>query len=196
MTGDTLVLNADMMPVSILPLSSMMWQDAVKAIWINSVAVIDYYDDWVVHSPSMEMKVPAVVMTRQYISLGRGVGFSPENVFLRDRYRCQYCGDRFAESKLTMDHVHPRTFGGRTTWDNITTSCSPCNNRRGHNVKIQPMEMPYRPSYYEMVERRREFPIEVPHEKWAEYLQWGDNVVVKNRRRKAPPALTLVQKAA
>ena len=95
-----------------------------------------------------------------------------------------------------MDHVHPVTFGGRTVWENISTACSPCNNKRGHNVKIQPMTAPYRPSYFEMVERRREFPIEVPHAKWAEYLQWGDNVVVKNRRKKAQPVLTLVQKAA
>lgn len=196
MTGDTLVLNVDMMPVSILPLSSMFWQDAVKAMWIDSVAVVDYYDDWVVHSPSMEMRVPAVVMTRQYISMGRGVPFSPENVFLRDGYRCQYCGNVFPESKLTLDHVHPRTFGGRTTWENISSSCSPCNNKRGHNVKIRPMTAPYRPTYYEMVDRRRQFPIVVPHEKWAEYLQWGDNVIIKDRKKKEPPVLSLVKKAA
>ena len=183
MSGDTLVLNADMMPVSILPLSSMFWQDAVKAIWLDSVTVIDYYDDWVVHSPSMEMQVPAVVMTRQYIDMGRAIGFSAENVFLRDSYRCQYCMEEFAESKLTLDHVHPRTYGGKTNWENITTACSPCNNKRGHNVKIRPARMPYQPSYYEMVERRRQHPIIVPHEKWAEYLQWGDNVVVKRKQR-------------
>lgn len=184
MVGDTLVLNADALPVSVLPVSSLIWQDAVKAIWINSVNVLANYEDWSVHSPSVEMFVPAVVMTNRYIRTDIGVQFSADNVKLRDRYRCQYCNERFHEDDLTLDHVTPKTFGGRSTWDNLVAACGPCNNRRGCDFRIKPMIKPYRPSYYEMVARRREFPLEVPHESWVEFLQWPeDNIVVKPRKR-------------
>lgn len=184
MSGDTLVLNADGLPVSVLPVSSMIWQDAIKSIWLNTVKVLANYEDWVVHSPSVEIQVPSVVMTTRYIRAARAVRFTAENIFLRDRYRCAYCGEQFPEAELTLDHVKPRTFGGRSSWDNLTSACSPCNNKRGCDFRIQPTILPYRPTYYEMVERRREFPVEVPHESWVEYLCWPDgNVIVKPQKR-------------
>lgn len=182
MYGDTLILNTDMMPMCVMPLSTMMWQDAIRSMWLDSTSVVEFYDDWVVRSPTTEMFVPAVMMTKEYVKVDHRVGFSPENVFLRDNYRCQYCLNQFPEKKLTLDHVVPRTYGGPTTWENITTACSPCNNKRGHNTKIQPVRMPHRPSYYEMVGIRRSHPIIVPHESWQVYLQW-DNVIVRKPRR-------------
>jgi 5-methylcytosine-specific restriction endonuclease McrA len=184
MVGDTLVLNADAMPVSVLPVSSLVWQDAIKSIWLGSVRVLADYEDWVVHSPTISMPVPSVVMTTRYIRPSMGVQFNPDNIKLRDRYRCAYCQKKFHENDLTLDHVTPKTFGGRSTWDNLISACSPCNNRRGCDFRIQPVIKPYRPTYYEMVSRRREFPLEVPHESWVEHLCWPeDNIVVKPHRR-------------
>lgn len=184
MSGDTLVLNADFMPVSVLPISTMIWQDAVKAMWLDHVQVIEHYDDWIVRSPSVSMPVPSIVMTKRYIKVGVGVRLSSENVKLRDGYRCQYCGERFVEDELTMDHVHPRSKGGRDAWDNLVAACRPCNHGRGADVRIRPMIKPYKPTYYEMVDRRREFPVVVPCQKWITYLDWPeDNVVVKKRKR-------------
>lgn len=182
--GDTLVLNADGLPVSILPVSSLIWQDAVKAIWLNSVRVLSQYEDWEVHSPSVTMIVPSVVMTTRYIKPMSGVQFNADNIKLRDRYRCAYCQKQFHEDDLTLDHVTPKTFGGRSSWDNLISACSPCNNKRGCDFRIQPIIKPYKPNYYEMVEKRREFPLEVPHESWVEYLMWPeDNIKVKPKRR-------------
>jgi len=182
--GDVLVLNADMMPVSLMPVSSLIWQDAVKAVWLNSVRVLSYYEDWVVHSPSIAMQVPAVVMTTRYIKASRAIRFTADNVFLRDRYRCAYCHQQFHENVLTLDHVQPRAYGGKSSWENLVSACSPCNNRRGCDFRVKPMFKPYRPNYYEMVERCREFPLEVPHESWVEFLMWPEkNISVKIKRR-------------
>jgi 5-methylcytosine-specific restriction endonuclease McrA len=184
MVGDTLVLNADGLPVSVLPVSSLIWQDAVKAIWLQSVNVLATYEDWVVHSPSMEMQVPAVVMTTRYIRPSLGVQLSPDNIKLRDRYRCAYCQGQFHEDDLNLDHVTPKTFGGRSTWENLTSACYDCNSRKGCDFRIQPKIKPHRPSYYEMVARRREFPLAVPHHSWVEHLMWPEeNILIKPKRR-------------
>ena len=200
MVGETLVLNMDGMPVSVLPVSSLIWQDAIKAIWIDSVRVLSNYEDWVVHSPSVTMPVPSVVMTTRYIRPSMGVQFNADNIKLRDRYRCAYCQKQFHENDLTLDHVTPKTFGGRSTWDNLISACGPCNNKRGCDFRIQPKIKPYRPTYYEMVARRREYPLEVPHESWVEHLMWPeDNIIVRPRKRgkaRNSASLTLASLAA
>ena len=61
---DTLILNKDGSPLSILPLSAVRWQEAIKYIWMDRVTVLDWYDDWVVSSPSWETRVPAVIMVK------------------------------------------------------------------------------------------------------------------------------------
>lgn len=184
MVGDTLVLNADMMPVSVLPVSSLIWEDAVKAIWLKSVRVLSNYEDWEVHSPSVSMMVPSVVMTTRYIKPAHGVQFNADNIKLRDQYRCAYCQKQFAPNELNLDHVTPRKHGGRSTWENLVSSCYPCNSKKGADFRIKPMIAPRKPSYYEMVEKRKAFPLIVPHESWVEYLMWPEeNITVKPKRR-------------
>lgn len=169
-----LVLNADYAPVSQLPLSTMPWQAAVRAIFLDTVSVVAEYDDWEVHSPSLTMRVPSVVMTKRYLHYQRRTTFSDRNLFLRDRYTCQYCHRVFPENSLTMDHVLPCRYGGETTWENITTACGPCNFRKGCDRKIVPMKKPYRPTYYELLNIRKEYPLSVPCEKWVDYLDWPE----------------------
>jgi 5-methylcytosine-specific restriction endonuclease McrA len=60
--------------------------------------------------------------------------FIRENVFLRDRYSCQYCGDTLPAKHLTLDHVQPLSKGGGHNWENVVTACSPCNNRKGNKT--------------------------------------------------------------
>lgn len=196
MSGEVLVLNSNMMPMKIIPeVSTMDWEVAIKAIYINSVVPIAYYDDWCVRSPTTEMLVPSIIMTKRYVPVEHSVGLSAENVKLRDRYTCQHCGLRFRPSELTMDHVTPATFGGKWSWDNLVASCSPCNNSRGSDFRIKPMIVPYKPTYYEMLAKRKEFVIEVPHQTWVDYLDWPkDKIVVKPRRSlKRTASMTLVQ---
>lgn len=170
----TLVLNKDGQPMNILPISSLRWQDAVKAFFVGAVNIMHEYDNWEVHSPSLTMKVPAVVMANKMINQGRSVHFSSHNIFLRDNFVCQYCHAEFDEKKLTKDHVLPRKYGGKTKWDNITTACFSCNAHRGHNVNIRPHTIPYRPTYWDLAEKRKNWPLTVPHESWAYYLNWPE----------------------
>jgi 5-methylcytosine-specific restriction endonuclease McrA len=122
-----LVLNADYRPLSYYPLSLWSWQDAIKAVFLDRVNIVAEYDHEV-SSPSFAMKVPSVVCLKAYVKPATYPAFTRFNVFLRDKFQCQYCG---SEDDLTFDHLVPRRFGGQTTWDNIVTACSPCNLRKG-----------------------------------------------------------------
>ncbi|HEY2226328.1 MAG TPA: HNH endonuclease, partial [Xanthobacteraceae bacterium] len=110
-----LVLNADFRPLSYFPLSIWSWQDAVKAVFLDRVSVISEYDRKI-HSPSFEMRLPSVIALKEYVPAARRPAFTRFNVFLRDRFNCQYCGGDFATNELTFDHVVPKSRGGRTAW--------------------------------------------------------------------------------
>ena len=128
-----LVLNADFRPLSYFPLSIWSWQDAVKAVFLDRVSVISEYDR-MIHSPSFEMRLPSVIALKEYVPAARRPAFTRFNVFLRDRFHCQYCGGDFATNELTFDHVVPRSRGGRTSWTNVVTACSPCNLLKGNRL--------------------------------------------------------------
>jgi 5-methylcytosine-specific restriction endonuclease McrA len=84
------------------------------------------------------MKVPRVLVLVAYDRVPRRtVRFSRRNVFIRDGGTCQYCGRAFPTSELNLDHVIPRSRGGKTAWDNIVCSCVPCNKRKGGNPPEQ-----------------------------------------------------------
>ncbi|MDD3799995.1 MAG: HNH endonuclease, partial [Novosphingobium sp.] len=128
-----LVLNADYTPLSYYPLSLWPWQTAVKAVFLERVDILANYEREV-HSPSLDMKIPSVIALRQFVKPSEFPAFTRFNVFLRDRFSCQYCG---SPKHLTFDHVVPRRLGGRTTWENVTTACSPCNLRKGGRTPAQ-----------------------------------------------------------
>ena len=121
-----LVLNADFRPLSYFPLSLWSWQDAVKAVFLDRVNIVSHYDR-VVRSPQLAIRLPSVISLKEYVPATRRPAFTRFNVFLRDRFTCQYCGRWFPTHELTFDHVIPRCRGGRTSWDNVVTSCSACN---------------------------------------------------------------------
>ena len=78
------------------------------------------------------VRVPRVVVLVAYDRVPRrNVRFSRRNIFVRDRNTCQYCGRSFHSSELNLDHVVPRSQGGKTNWENIVCSCVPCNKRKG-----------------------------------------------------------------
>ena len=125
-TCPALVLNADFRPLSYYPLSIWCWQDAIKAVFLDRVNIVSEYD-MSVRSPSFEMRLPSVVSLKSYVKPSRFPAFTRFNVFLRDRFTCQYCGDR---EDLTFDHVVPRSKGGVTSWENVVAACSACNLRK------------------------------------------------------------------
>ena len=169
-----LVLNADFRPLSYFPLSLWSWQDTLKAVFLDRVDVVAEYETEV-RSPTCAMRLPSVVSLNSYVNHARKPAFTRFNVFLRDRFSCQYCGKAERES-LTFDHVIPRRHGGKTTWENIVAACSPCNLRKGGKMPKQagmfPAQKPRRPSMFELNERGRGFPPNYLHESWQDYLYW------------------------
>ena len=127
MNTRTLLLNALYVPVRILH-----WQDAVKMRYEGTVDVVAEYQDEI-RSPSVSWRMPAVVRLRRMPKQRqRGVKFSRVNVYMRDKFTCQYCSRRCAFDEFTYDHVVPRSAGGRTCWENIVAACQPCNLRKGN----------------------------------------------------------------
>ena len=168
----SLVLNADFRPLSYYPLSLWCWQDSVKAVFLDRVNIVSEYDR-AVHSPSIEIKLPSVVSLKNYVRPALYPAFTRFNVFLRDRFSCQYCG---AMDDLTFDHLVPRSRGGMTRWDNVVAACAPCNLKKGGKLPnasgMRPSQMPYRPTVYELHRNGRLFPPNYLHESWLDYLYW------------------------
>jgi len=166
----TLLLNADAQPVSYLPLSAIRWREAVTYLWLDKVTVLDWYDDWIVHSASWETRVPAVIMLKEMQRRRSKPRFSKANVHIRDLYTCQYCATPYTKNNLTLDHVTPISKGGRTSWTNIVVACGPCNVRKGNKTHMRPIREPRAPDYYELVANRKKLDMHVAHPSWKEYL--------------------------
>lgn len=174
---DTLILNKDGNPLSIVPLSVVSWQVAIRLAYQEKVYVMHTYDNWVVRSPSTTMFVPSVVITSDYIKWNRQVKYNRTNIFLRDNFTCQLCGAKPHASQLTLDHVVPRVHGGKTNWTNIVTACKECNHGKGDNRKIVPKKMPTKPGYYELMARRMQYPVVVRHATWLPFIQWPEHLI-------------------
>ncbi len=174
-----LVLNADFRPLSYYPLSLWSWQEAIKAVVAERVNVVSVYSR-TVHSPSAEMPLPSVISLKDYIPTSRRPAFTRFNVFLRDRFACQYCGESLPTHDLTFDHVIPRSRGGRTTWDNVVTACSPCNlvkgNHMPHQARMFPLVRPTEPTSFLLQEHGRAFPPNYLHESWRDFLYWDSEL--------------------
>lgn len=171
-----LVLNADYRPLSYYPLSLWHWQDTVKAVFLDRVNIVSQYEK-LVHSPTFEMKLPSVVSLKVYVKPALYPAFTRFNVFLRDKFTCQYCG---AKEDLTFDHVIPRSRGGLTRWDNVVAACAPCNLAKGNmmpkRARMWPSQAAYRPTVHELHRNGRLFPPNYLHESWLDYLYWDSEL--------------------
>lgn len=167
-----LVLNADYRPLSYYPLSLWPWQDAIKAAWLERVDIVAEYDEFV-SSPSTRIRIPSVVVLKDFVKPQKRVAFTRFNLFLRDGFQCQYCGTR---GDLTFDHVVPRARGGVTSWENVVAACSRCNLRKGSKSLRQSgmslLKPPRQPGAEELKNMGRRFPPGHLHESWIDFLYW------------------------
>jgi 5-methylcytosine-specific restriction endonuclease McrA len=153
-----------------LPLSVISWEESIKYMVLDKAHVLEWHDDWIVHSASWETRVPAVIILREYMKPKTSIRYSKQNVFLRDGYRCAYCETEVTKRTATLDHVLPTSHGGKTTFENTVTACGPCNARKGNNKKIVPKFKPYKPNYFQLIEKRRRMEFDLAHPSWAAYL--------------------------
>ena len=118
------------------------------------------------------MKVPSVIALRQYVKTSEFPAFTRFNLFLRDKFSCQYCG---SQQHLTYDHVIPRRQGGKTTWENIATACAPCNMKKGGRTPKEAgmhLVRPIRPTNWQLQQHGKAFPPNYLHETWRDWLYW------------------------
>ncbi|MBW1810562.1 MAG: HNH endonuclease [Deltaproteobacteria bacterium] len=122
----TLLLDAGYSPISIIS-----WTRAIGLMWLGKVEVLEEYDREV-HSPSIAVRLPAVVrLISRIVRPRRRIRFSRQNIFLRDNGKCQYCRRKVTLAECTFDHVIPRVKGGRTCWTNVVLACTTCNRKKG-----------------------------------------------------------------
>jgi len=144
-------------------------------VFLDRVNIIQEYDE-VVSSPSFEMRLPSVIALKEYVVQSRNPAFTRFNVFLRDKFCCQYCAAPFPAQDLTFDHVIPRSRGGRTNWENVVAACTRCNlmkaNKMPSKSGLYPITKPIAPNMYQLQENGRCFPPNHLHHTWTDYLYW------------------------
>jgi 5-methylcytosine-specific restriction endonuclease McrA len=140
-----LVLNRNWIAVHICDVRraiSLLYQDLARVV-TDDFQTLDF-DSWrdlsiaarnveMIHTPRYPLMIPQVVKLVLYSGFPPlHVKFSRRNIYLRDRNQCQYCGARPPREEMTIDHVVPRSRGGKTVWENVVLACSRCNARKGN----------------------------------------------------------------
>ena len=146
---------------------------------IGKVEVIKNYST-VLRAVSWSVPKPAVVRLTNFVRRRqRRIALTRRNIFMRDKHSCQYCGLAFRPSELTMDHVVPRSQGGGGSWENLVTSCGPCNRRKGgrtpHQARMKLLSAPGRPKVLPV-----EYTLNLGQhglpDHWRDYIGWSTSV--------------------
>lgn len=124
-----LVLNRSFEPIQVL--------NARRAIVLLFTGKAERVEDSprIIRSPSQAFIIPSVIRLHRYVRRPEtaALAFNKKNILRRDSYTCQYCGRNSGE-RMTIDHVVPRSLGGRTIWENVVTCCRTCNTKKGNKT--------------------------------------------------------------
>jgi 5-methylcytosine-specific restriction endonuclease McrA len=145
LNSPVLVLNKFFFPVdttSVKRAFLMLYLGAAKAVDMN-YETFDF-ESWseisslkkseTIRTVSKTIKIPRVIIVLRYDKVhSKEVKFNRYNIFKRDRSVCQYCKNSFPKNELSIDHVVPKSLGGKTTWENVVCCCLTCNRRKGSN---------------------------------------------------------------
>lgn len=183
-----LVLNRFYQPVNITTVRrafTLLYQGTAKAI-DREFQTFDF-ESWtalsqevhskdVVHTVAQVIRVPRVIILQVYDRLPHVyVRFSRQNIYLRDKNTCQYCNKRKSRSELNLDHVIPRSQGGRTSWENVVCSCIPCNLKKGgrtpDEARMKLLRVPTRPRWSPF---ERDQNGGFPYDDWRPFLNLTD----------------------
>ena len=122
------------------PLGTVSVARAVIMVFKNSVSVEEFDGDRVLRSARAEFPVPSVIRRRIYINIRRrreASSMKRLRIYMRDKFRCQYCGEKKPAGELTLDHILPRSRGGDNSPVNVVTACVACNNRKGDRTPAE-----------------------------------------------------------
>ena len=137
---------------TVIPYQDPLYYDSRKTVSIAQDKVLPIndelaydFDSWSdlslsegqphIRTVRLSIPVPEVILLLSHDKIpSRNVPFSRRNLYRRDGFRCQYCGTRCPTQELSIDHVIPRSRGGRTSWENCVIACIPCNVKKGHRT--------------------------------------------------------------
>ncbi len=161
-TGQALIVSADF---KVYDFDSWVqsWQDAALLARIDQCLVV--------HSQHFSIPIPEVIVVSTYSGQHiHQVRLSRRNIFLRDHSTCQYCGRHFSSKELNIDHVYPRSRGGKNTWENLVLSCFACNTRKAdrtpEEARMPLLRIPIKPLWSEI----HELNVNDPPPTWRSYL--------------------------
>jgi 5-methylcytosine-specific restriction endonuclease McrA len=126
-----------MKPVLVLdssyrPIKQISWKKAMTLYFQEKIEVIKEYEDTWIRSPRKKFKLPSVIRLIDYIfRLPWGIRLTRTNLYIRDKGQCQYCSKKLNKGRFTLDHVIPKSKGGKTDWNNLVVSCEKCNIKKG-----------------------------------------------------------------
>src|SRR5271154_2402477 len=167
MQEPVLVLNATYEPINVTAVRRAM------VLLLKGVAQAEEMHLAEVHSAAHSHKVPSVIRLLAYRHIPQqSRALSRKNILLRDRNTCQFCGKLFPSSELTLDHVMPRSRGGRSSWENLVASCYRCNNTKGDRTPEEAgIRLARRPRPFTLYTSRQLMRL-IGHreEKWRKYL--------------------------
>ena len=119
----TLKLDAAWRPIEIIPA-----EKGFSMVYSGRAQPVENYT----HGPCARFLFPSVIVLKSYIQK-KNISMSPtrKNIYWRDKYTCQYCGEQYKYRQLSLDHVVPKSRGGDRGWLNLVTSCQDCNQKKG-----------------------------------------------------------------
>lgn len=178
-----LVLNSGWQPINITTVRhavEIVWKDNGRFICETTYQTYDWEEwsdflpsekDIQIYGTSQSYRVPQIIHTTKFDTLPTSlVTFSRNNLFKRDKFRCQYCGVQVSKDKSTVDHVIPRAQGGQTTWDNCVLACDPCNahkaDRTPEQAGMKLLSKPKRPHWQPLYSKHSN-----RMESWAKFVK-------------------------
>lgn len=165
-----LVLNQDYSALAVCSVPK-----AFLLVYLKKADLISENTSACLRSVSESFPMPSIIRLHKYVYMPyRGVMLNRQNIFRRDAHQCQYCG---RSEDLTLDHVFPKSRGGRSTWDNLTTACKRCNSKKGdctpEEAEMPLARKPFKPSFIMFL---RDFSGVLP-EDWLPYLSKKEKVI-------------------
>lgn len=164
--GNVLVLNQSYQPINVTSV-----ERAFVLVFLDKAELLHDIPDKKLRSAQEQFPFPSVIRLFKYVHIPyQSISLNRINIFRRDSFKCGYCGDK---NNLTIDHVLPRSRGGKDTWQNLVTACESCNSKKGDRTPDEanmPLRVsPFKPSYIIFL---RNFAGKIPID-WDKYLQRG-----------------------
>lgn len=173
------------MPVSVFPnLYTIPAEDAIVRYLNGNCQVVYWYDRHILTPSRHDLRWPSVIVNNNTKSFLKEVRLKRSTLVVRDHFRCQYCYKPLSLNDVTYDHVIPKVKGGKHNWENVVLSCQPCNSQKGDSMPVgkwKPKQQPYVPTFFELLEKRKKFPVIIDDQNWAQFLPGFTKLVVRKR---------------